>query len=97
MSTLTASGDDVLVISEEPAPRRRNGRRFRIAWKVGAAGVALLAALSIPQGISSAVRARQRSQCFLQLEQLGKAFQDYQETHGHLPVPALVRRDGTPL
>jgi prepilin-type processing-associated H-X9-DG protein len=97
MNAPVTPGEEILFICEGPTQRRWLRGRGRIVRRVGAAGVALLAALLIAQGVADAVRESRRGQCSVQLKQLWQALQDYHEAHGHFPAPALVRGDGTPL
>jgi prepilin-type processing-associated H-X9-DG protein len=93
MSTLTSPGEEILVIAEEPAPNRVGRSCW---WAVGAVGAGLVV-LVMSEGVVSAIRESQRTQCADHLRRLGLALLEYQEAHGRFPAPVLGGRDGTAL
>jgi prepilin-type processing-associated H-X9-DG protein len=97
MGALTSTGEDLLVISDEPSPRRTVRKRRRIVrWLALTAVLGPIAALmTVP--FVAAVRARRVVQCSQQLARLGVALQLYHDAHGHFPAPTIARDDGTPL
>ena len=97
-NTLGPWSDDIVFISEAPAPgRRQGGGWWRPAFRFGAGGVAGLLALFVTLGVVNAVRESRRERCAGQLKRIGLAFHEYHNAHGHFPAPSLARGDGTPL
>jgi prepilin-type processing-associated H-X9-DG protein len=97
MNTITPNDEDILIILEESAPRRRAWSCGRIAFWVGAAGAAGLLVFLVAIGVVAADRVSRREWCRDHLKLLGLAMHKYEEAHGHFPAPAITRRDGTPL
>lgn len=94
MNALPSPGAEVGFIREEPSPRRRSGRDWRILLGIGAAG---MAALLMTVGIVHAVRESRRTQCAENLKRIGLALINHASSQNHFPAPAIVGRDGRPL
>jgi prepilin-type processing-associated H-X9-DG protein len=97
MDTLTSLSEEILYISDEPAPKRRAWGRWRVAGWVGAVAVTVLVMLPLVTVVVIAVRESWREQCAIQLKRIGVAFHEYHEAHEHFPAPSLASRDGRPL
>lgn len=73
MDALTSLGERIPYIPSEPTPDRGVGGRRRLAFRVGAAGVAGLVTLFISVGIVGTVRESRRAACAVHLKRLGVA------------------------
>jgi prepilin-type processing-associated H-X9-DG protein len=97
MSTITSSGESIVFIPSEPAPRRVARSRWRIAWRLVAASSAGLVMMVVTDGIRNAVRTFQRERCAAHLKRIGRALLEYEGAQGHFPAAAITSRDGKAL
>lgn len=78
------------------APVRRRSRRWIFWTVVGCLVGLILVGLLLPMRRCAREAAR-RSQCMLNLREIGMALREYVERHGHLPPAHTVDGDGRPL
>jgi len=96
MDTLTSLGDEISIVPRETALKPGAGRGRRVARRLGAAGLAGVAALVMvvaSLAVVNSVRESRREQCALQLKKLGRAMLDFNEKSGHFPAPAIASPD----
>jgi hypothetical protein len=96
MDALTLNGEDILIITDEPAPRRGAAGRWRVARRVGVASLAGLTALVVTVGVVRGVRESRREKCAAHLKRLGLAMHEYHGERGYFPSPAISRGRGWP-
>src|SRR5436309_3487021 len=97
MDARQSFSEGACAIPDGSPPRTGDRSRGRKGRWVALGLIGVLAAILATAGIVATVPSLQRNQCEANLKRLGLAFLEYHEAHGHLPAPALVRNDGTPL